>query len=99
MRSLTGTKSAPPGFVTLSTKSMIDLLAASLFQEGNGSGAADWAPANWAQISRSTRLTILAALSFIDSVGLQIQDIEQLLTRKSLGFGIFGLLRRSGLHV
>jgi hypothetical protein len=39
MRSATGTKSAEPCFVTLSTKATIDFLAAPTFHDGSGSEA------------------------------------------------------------
>ena len=39
MRSGTGTKSGEPGFVTFSTKAMMDCLALPSFHEGSGSAA------------------------------------------------------------
>jgi hypothetical protein len=78
---------------------MMDRFVASPFHEGNGSDAALWADANSAQTNSSARLTIHCALPFMTLSIAEIQDIEQLLSRKSLRFGIFATQGSAGLHV
>jgi len=54
MRSGTGTKSGEPGFVTFSTKVMMDCLALPSFHEGSGSFWA-YAPTNASSSAHSVK--------------------------------------------